>query len=92
MKFAASDEDSSQFLNMSEEALQMVLSQVSDQNLRHTLQFGIGLHHAGLNDKDRSLVEELFANNKIQAHIIIWTLNCLRKINQQKGNFFWLSK
>lgn len=71
MKFAASDEDSSQFLNMSEEALQMVLSQVSDQNLRHTLQFGIGLHHAGLNDKDRSLVEELFANNKIQAHIII---------------------
>ncbi|CAL8177850.1 unnamed protein product [Prunus armeniaca] len=27
-------------------------------NLRHTLQFGIGLHHAGLNDKDRSLVEE----------------------------------
>ncbi|CAL9014793.1 unnamed protein product, partial [Prunus brigantina] len=23
--------------------------------LRHTLQFGIGLHHAGLNDKDRSL-------------------------------------
>lgn len=46
----------------------MVLSQVSDQNLRHTLQFGIGLHHAGLNDRDRSLVEELFANNKIQAY------------------------
>lgn len=54
---------------MLEEALQMVLSQVTDQNLRHTLQFGIGLHHAGLNDKDRSLVEELFANNKIQAQL-----------------------
>ena len=27
-------------------------------NLRHTLQFVIGLHHAGLNDKDISLVEE----------------------------------
>lgn len=52
---------------MPEEALQMVLSQVTDQNLRHTLQFGIGLHHAGLNDKDRSVVEELFGNNKIQA-------------------------
>ncbi|CAL2279937.1 unnamed protein product, partial [Prunus armeniaca] len=38
-------------------------------NLRHTLQFGIGLHHAGLNDKDGSLVEELFANNKIQAFL-----------------------
>ena len=38
-------------------------------NLGHTLQFGIGLHHAGLNDKDGSLVEELFANNKIQAFL-----------------------
>jgi activating signal cointegrator complex subunit 3 len=69
MKFAASDEHPVQFLAMPEEALQMVLSQVTDQNLRHTLQFGIGLHHAGLNDKDRSLVEELFANNKIQVII-----------------------
>lgn len=70
MQFAASDEHPVQFLAMPEEALQMILSQVTDQNLRHTLQFGIGLHHAGLNDKDRSLVEELFANNKIQAIII----------------------
>lgn len=54
---------------MLEEDLQMVLSQVTDQNLRHTLQFGIGLHHAGLNDKDRTLVEELFANNKIQVDV-----------------------
>lgn len=69
MKFAASDEQSRQFLSMDEEALQMVLSQVTDQNLRHTLQFGIGLHHAGLKDKDRSLVEELFSNNKIQAFL-----------------------
>lgn len=67
LKYAASDENPRQFLSMPEEALQMVLSQVTDQNLRHTLQFGIGLHHAGLNDKDRSLVEELFANNMIQA-------------------------
>lgn len=67
LKFAASDEHPRQFISMPEDSLQMVLSQVTDQNLKHTLQFGIGLHHAGLNDKDRSLVEELFANNKIQA-------------------------
>ncbi|CAJ1975360.1 unnamed protein product [Sphenostylis stenocarpa] len=71
IQFAASDEQSRQFLSLPEESLQMVLSQVSDQNLRHTLQFGIGLHHAGLNDKDRSLVEELFGNNKIQAYFYI---------------------
>lgn len=52
---------------MPEDEVEMVLSQVTDNNLRHTLQFGIGLHHAGLNDKDRSLVEELFANNRIQV-------------------------
>ncbi|XP_022736597.1 DExH-box ATP-dependent RNA helicase DExH14 isoform X2 [Durio zibethinus] len=74
IQFAASDENPRQFLNMVEEALQMVLSQVTDQNLRHTLQFGIGLHHAGLNDKDRSLVEELFANNKIQVLVCTSTL------------------
>lgn len=74
IQFAASDEHPRQFLSMPEEALQMVLSQVTDQNLRHTLQFGVGLHHAGLNDKDRSLVEELFANNKIQVLVCTSTL------------------
>lgn len=74
IQFAASDEHPIQFLSMSEEDLQMILSQVTDQNLRHTLQFGIGLHHAGLNDKDRSLVEELFANNKIQVLVCTSTL------------------
>lgn len=54
---------------MSDATLEMVLSQVTDNNLRHTLQFGIGLHHAGLNDRDRSLVEELFSNNKIQVFV-----------------------
>ncbi|KAK3440303.1 hypothetical protein EUGRSUZ_B00583 [Eucalyptus grandis] len=74
IQFAASDEHPRQFLNLPEEELQMVLSQITDQNLRHTLQFGIGLHHAGLNDRDRSLVEELFANNKIQVLICTSTL------------------
>lgn len=67
MQLAASDEKPRQFLSMADNSLDMVLSQVSDSNLRHTLQFGIGLHHAGLNDRDRSLVEELFSNNKIQV-------------------------
>ncbi|KAL0357444.1 UNVERIFIED_CONTAM: DExH-box ATP-dependent RNA helicase DExH14 [Sesamum calycinum] len=74
IQYAASDEHPRQFLSIPEESLQMVLSQVADQNLRHTLQFGIGLHHAGLNDKDRSLVEELFANNKIQVLVCTSTL------------------
>jgi len=81
MKFAASDEHPRQFLSVSEEDLQMVLSQITDQNLRHTLQFGIGLHHAGLNDHDRSAVEELFTNNKIQAISSTYSLCCLYRIH-----------
>jgi activating signal cointegrator complex subunit 3 len=35
--------------------------------MRHTLQFGIGLHHAGLADSDRKCVEALFVAGKIQV-------------------------
>jgi len=38
-----------------------------DANLRHMLQFGIGLHHAGLGEADRSLVEHLFVGGKVQV-------------------------
>ena len=39
-----------------------------DANLRHTLQFGIGLHHAGLVEGDRDIVEALFVGGQLQVH------------------------
>ncbi|GLJ46147.1 hypothetical protein SUGI_0972180 [Cryptomeria japonica] len=74
IQFAAADDRPKQFLNFPEEEVEMLVAQVTDINLRHTLQFGIGLHHAGLNDRDRSLVEELFSNNKIQVLVCTSTL------------------
>jgi len=44
-----------------------ILENINDSNLKLTLAFGIGLHHAGLQDRDRKTVEELFVNNKIQV-------------------------
>lgn len=38
-----------------------------DQSLQHTLAFGIGIHHAGLAEGDRSVVEALFEQGKIQV-------------------------
>lgn len=35
--------------------------------LPSSAQFGIGLHHAGLDESDRALVEELFMQCKIQV-------------------------
>ena len=52
---------------MSEDEVEFLVQQVLDGNLKHTLQFGIGLHHAGLKESDRTLVEDLFTNNKIQV-------------------------
>ncbi|GJZ02296.1 DExH-box ATP-dependent RNA helicase DExH14 [Tanacetum coccineum] len=96
IQFAAADEHPVQFLAVPKEALQMVLSQVTDQNLRHTLEFGIGLHHAGLNDKDRSLVEELFANNKNQVLVctstLAWGVNLPAHLVIIKGTEYYDAK
>ncbi len=47
--------------------LDSVVKLSRDQNLKLTLAFGIGLHHAGLAETDRNMVEELFVNQKIQV-------------------------
>lgn len=43
------------------------MAKVTDQSLKHTLEFGIGIHHAGLPERDRKVVEELFVEAKIMV-------------------------
>lgn len=74
ISFLALDPRPKQWLHMPENEISALINQVTDQNLKLTLAFGIGLHHAGLNDKDRKLVEELFVNQKIQILIATSTL------------------
>lgn len=57
---------------------QAALAEVRDPQLRHTLQFGIGLHHAGLSEGDRGLVERLYNAQKIQARGRARVLRCPR--------------
>lgn len=47
--------------------MEALASTLTDQNLQVTLPYGIGIHHAGLRDHDRRIVEELFVNQRIQA-------------------------
>lgn len=63
----AADEDPHRFCGLAGAELEHVLASVKDEHLRHALVFGIGLHHAGLHDDDRSLVELLFAQRHIQV-------------------------
>jgi activating signal cointegrator complex subunit 3 len=92
ISFLASDMRPKQWLHIPENEINMLINQVTDQNLKLTLAFGIGMHHAGLNDKDRKLVEELFVNQKIQILIatstLAWGVNFPVSILKLKKKFF----
>ena len=51
--------------------IENVISGIRDSNLKLMLAFGIGIHHAGLVERDRKSVEELFVNQRIQVYNII---------------------
>jgi activating signal cointegrator complex subunit 3 len=45
--FLAAEENPKQWLHMSEAEMERICASIKDQNLRLTLAFGIGIHHAG---------------------------------------------
>ncbi|SMN22397.1 similar to Saccharomyces cerevisiae YGR271W SLH1 Putative RNA helicase related to Ski2p, involved in translation inhibition of non-poly(A) mRNAs [Maudiozyma saulgeensis] len=85
------------FLNIDDEdELQYYISQVTDDTLKLSLQFGIGLHHAGLVEKDRSISHKLFQMNKIQILIatstLAWGVNLPAHLVIIKGTQFFDAK
>ncbi|XP_023618052.1 activating signal cointegrator 1 complex subunit 3 isoform X4 [Myotis lucifugus] len=72
--FLATEEDPKQWLNMDEREMEDIIGTLRDSNLKLTLAFGIGMHHAGLHERDRKTVEELFVNCKVQVLIATSTL------------------
>ncbi|XP_066171281.1 activating signal cointegrator 1 complex subunit 3 [Sylvia atricapilla] len=72
--FLATEDDPKQWLKMDEREMNDIIVTVRDSNLKLTLAFGIGMHHAGLHERDRKTVEELFVNCKIQVLIATSTL------------------
>lgn len=74
--YLAAEDNPKQWLHMLDEEMDSILDHIHDTNLKLTLAFGIGLHHAGLQDKDKRTVEELFVNNKIQVFNKYLNLHC----------------
>lgn len=62
------------FLNINDAELLEILEEVKDDTLRLSLQFGMGLHHAGLVESDRQISHKLFEAGKIQILIATSTL------------------
>ena len=62
------------FLKTSLQEINSYIELVQDENLKNSLIYGIGLHHAGLIENDRKIVENLFLTQKILILIATSTL------------------
>lgn len=84
------------FLKMDEFELEPILSKVKDDTLKLSLQFGIGLHHAGLVESDRQISHKLFEQNKIQILVatstLAWGVNLPAHLVIIKGTQFFDAK
>lgn len=84
------------FLNMDDFELQDILKRVKDDTLRLSLQFGMGLHHAGLVESDRKISHTLFEQGKIQILVatltLAWGVNLPAHLVIIKGTQFFDSK
>ena len=53
ISFCVAEDRTKQWLHLSDQDLDAILSTIRDPHLKHSLSFGIGLHHAGLHERDR---------------------------------------
>ncbi|ODV88104.1 hypothetical protein CANARDRAFT_26259 [[Candida] arabinofermentans NRRL YB-2248] len=90
------EENPRRFLKMDEDELETVLSKVKDDTLKLSLQFGIGLHHAGLVESDRQISHKLFEKSKIQILVatstLAWGVNLPAYLVIIKGTQFFDAK
>ncbi|KAG0252151.1 activating signal cointegrator 1 complex subunit [Actinomortierella ambigua] len=94
--YCAMEDNPRRFLHMAEEELEDLLPRIQDSSLRLALGFGIGLHHAGLPESDRKVVEELFVGLKIQVLIatstLAWGVNFPAHLVVIKGTEYYDAK
>ncbi|XP_075226483.1 activating signal cointegrator 1 complex subunit obelus isoform X4 [Lycorma delicatula] len=94
--FLAGEEEPKQWLHTNEQEMEQIVGSVKDPNLKLTLAFGIGMHHAGLQERDRRTVEELFVNQKIQVLIatatLAWGVNFPAHLVVVKGTEYYDGK
>lgn len=90
------EDNPKRFLKMDEYELEPIISKVKDDTLKLALQFGIGLHHAGLVESDRQISHKLFEQNKIQILVatstLAWGVNLPAHLVIIKGTQFFDAK
>jgi len=78
---------------MDPEEISALSEHIRDENLKQTIQYGVGMHHAGLEESDRKIVEELFVTKKIQILVttstLAWGVNFPARLVIVKGTEFF---
>jgi len=96
ISYAAADEKPKQFLNVPDEFIESIATKIQDEALRHTISFGIGLHHAGLSINDRDIVERLYLKGDIKVLVatatLAWGVNLPARLVIVKGTEFFDGK
>lgn len=94
--YLAGEDNPKMWMHTTEQEMDQIIATIKDSNLRLTLAFGIGIHHAGLQERDRKTVEELFVNQKIQVLIatgtLAWGVNLPAHLVVVKGTEYYDGK
>jgi activating signal cointegrator complex subunit 3 len=78
ISYAAGDGTPKAFLDCDDAYIDAIAGSIKDESLRHTIIFGIGLHHAGLSSADRDIVERLYLGGEIRVLVATATLAWVR--------------
>eukprot|EP00536_Pseudo-nitzschia_multiseries_P002204 jgi/Psemu1/322449/estExt_fgenesh1_pg.C_290027 len=96
ISFAAGDQDPKVFLGCDDAYINSVATSIQDEALRHTITFGIGLHHAGLSSGDRDIVERLYLSGEIRVLVatatLAWGVNLPARLVIVKGTEYFDGK
>ncbi|KAJ9467937.1 DExH-box ATP-dependent RNA helicase DExH14 [Diplonema papillatum] len=81
---------------MPQEEVDHYVSQATDEHLRTTLSFGVGIHHAGLTETDKDLMEHMFVTGKLKILVatstLAWGVNFPAHLVVIKGTEFYDAK
>ena len=96
ISFTAADSNPRKWLKVDADIMDAIISDIQDEPLRHCLTFGVGIHHAGLKDNDRKLVERLFVDQQIQILVctstLAWGVNFPAHLVVVKGTEYFDAK
>eukprot|EP00744_Colponema_vietnamica_P004990 GILI01007369.1.p1 GENE.GILI01007369.1~~GILI01007369.1.p1 ORF type:complete len:1506 (-),score=381.72 GILI01007369.1:171-4298(-) len=96
INFLMLENNTARFVRMTVDEVQSTLAGIEDPHLKHCVQFGIGIHHAGLPEGDKAIIEEIFRSGRLQILVatstLAWGVNFPAHMVVVKGTEFYDAK